>query len=223
MNRRRRRVLVLLFLLLVGGGFYLLRQPAAAGQLAASGTVEADEIAVSAETPGRVVELSVDEGARVNAGQVLARLDDSLIQVQLKQADTATRQVLESQLDKLTLRAPIGGQVLKKLVNRGEVVGAGMPILTVMNQDPLKLTLYVSERELGRVRVGQAVQVHADAFPDRDFRGEVQSIASRAEFTPRNVTSPRDRQALVFAVKVRVPNPGGDLKAGLPVDATFEE
>jgi hypothetical protein len=37
------------------------------------------------------------------------------------------------------------------------------------------------------------------------------------------VTTPRDRQALVFAVRVRVPNPGGDLKAGLPVDATFED
>jgi multidrug resistance efflux pump len=159
----------------------------------------------------------------VNRGQVVARLDDSVIQVQLKQADPAQRQVLEAQLDKLVLRAPLGGQVLKRVVSRGEVVAAGAPLLTVADQSELKLTLYVSERELGRVRVGQGVAIVADPFPGRTFRGVVQSIATRAEFTPRNVTTARDRQALVFAVRVRIPNPGDDLKAGLPVDATFED
>lgn len=223
MSHRRRAAVPLVLLLLSAVAFYLYRPPAAAGQLTASGTIEADEVAVAAEAPGRVVELLVDEGHRVAAGQTVARLDDSLIQVQLKQADVAQRQLLETQLDRLTLRAPIGGQVLKRLVNRGEVVGAGAPLVTVANQEQLRLTVYVLERELGRVRVGQPVLVRADPFPGRDFPGEVQSIATRAEFTPRNVQTPRDRQALVFAVKVRVPNPGGDLKAGLPVDATFQD
>jgi HlyD family secretion protein len=220
----RRRIAVPIVLLVVAAlAFYLYRQPVAAGQLTASGTVEADEVTVAAESPGRVVELLVEEGQRVGAGQTVARIDDALIQVQLRQADVAQRQVLEAQLDRLTLRAPIGGQVQKKLVNRGEVVAAGAPLITVANQDQLRLTVYVPERELGRVRVGQVVLVRADPFPGRDFPGEVQSIATRAEFTPRNVQTPRDRQALVFAVKVRVPNPGGDLKAGLPVDATFQD
>jgi HlyD family secretion protein len=220
---RHRLAPVLLVLIAGAAAFNFLRQPAAAGQLTASGTVEADEVVVAAESPGRVVELLVDEGARVNRGQVVARLDDSLLQVQLKQADPAQRQLLEAQLDKLTLRAPIGGQVLKRVVSRGEVVGAAAPLLTVADQSVLKLTLYVPERELGRVRVGQGVAISADPFPGRTFRGEVQSIATRAEFTPRNVQTARDRQALVFAVKVRVPNPDGGLKAGLPVDATFED
>src|SRR5437867_3630337 len=143
---------------------------------------------------------------RVAAGQVVARLDDTTIQVQLKQADPAQRQLLESQLDKLTLRAPLAGAVMKRLVNRGEVVAAGVPVITVANPELLKLTLYVPERELGRVHLGQTVQIRADPFPGRAFVGEVQSIATRAEFTPRNVQTTRDRQALVFAIKIRVPN-----------------
>lgn len=223
---RRRQLLPLALVVVLGAlavYWYVLRQPIAAGPLAASGTVEAEEVSVAAEMPGRVVELLVDEGQTVAAGQVVARLDDSLLQVQLKQADAAQRQLIESQLDRLTLRAPMGGQVLKRLVSRGEVVGAGAPLLTVANQEQLRLTLYVPERELGRVRIGQAVQIRADPYPDRTFRGEVQSIATRAEFTPRNVQTARDRQALVFAVRLRVPNPSGDLKAGVPVDATFED
>jgi hypothetical protein len=51
----------------------------------------------------------------------------------------------------------------------------------------------------------------------------VRSIATKAEFTPRNVQTQKDRQNLVFAVTVRVPNPDSALKAGLPVDAAFDE
>ena len=64
--------------------------------------------------------------------------------------------------------------------------------------------------------------MRADSFPERAFAGRVRTIATRAEFTPRNVQTQKDRQNLVFAVTVRVPNPDGALKAGLPVDATFD-
>jgi len=103
----------------------------------------------------------------------------------------------------------------------GEFVGAGGPILTVADPTNLKLTLYVIESELGRVAVGQTVSIRSDAFADRTFTGIVSTIADRAEFTPRNVQTQRDRQNLVFAVTVRLANADEALKAGLPVDATF--
>jgi len=103
----------------------------------------------------------------------------------------------------------------------GELYFPGSPILTVADPTDLKLTLYVLEADLARVGIGQSVSVHADGFADRAFLGRVKTIANRAEFTPRNIQTPRDRQNLVFAVTVRVPNPDGALKAGLPVDATF--
>ena len=159
--------------------------------------------------------------ARCAPRQPVGQIDDGMVQVQLKQAGPAERQLLEVQLERLTLRAPLTGVVLKRLARQGEVVAAGAPVLTVARLDELTLTVYVPEAELGRVAVGQAVEARADAFPGRAFPGQVQSIASRAEFTPRNVQTARDRRKLVFAVKVRLPNPGGELKPGLPVDVTF--
>ena len=75
--------------------------------------------------------------------------------------------------------------------------------------------------DVGQVRVGQAVAVTADPFPDRVFYGVVVSTNQRAEFTPRNVQTQRDRLNLVFGVKIRVDNPQGELKPGMPADATF--
>ncbi|HEY3110604.1 MAG TPA: efflux RND transporter periplasmic adaptor subunit [Chloroflexota bacterium] len=222
-RRSHRRALAPIALLLVAAlvAAWQLWPAPPAGALTASGTVEADEVTVAAESPGRLVELLVDEGSPVRSGQRLGQLDDGIVQVQLKQAGPAERQLLEVQLERLTLRSPLNGIVLKRLARQGEVVGGGAPVLTVARLDELTLTVYVPEADLGRVAVGQSVEVRADAFAGRAFAGQVQTIASRAEFTPRNVQTGRDRRKLVFAVKVRLPNGGGELKPGLPVDVTF--
>jgi HlyD family secretion protein len=63
--------------------------------------------------------------------------------------------------------------------------------------------------------------VRVDSFPARTFVGQVASIAGEAEFTPRNVQTQEERVNLVFAVKVRIPNPDQALKPGMPADATL--
>jgi len=226
MSHRPPRLLVVPVLLLLAGlAYWLFLRPApASGPLLASGTIEADEVSVASEMSGRLASLEVDEGARVEPGQALGQLADPVLEVQLRQsvADPAQHQVVKAQMDRLTLRSPVGGIVQKRLVRPGEVVAAGSPILTVANPRDLHITVYVLEAELGRVNIGQTVAVRSDAFADRVFGGTVQTIATHAEFTPRNVQTQRDRQNLVFAVKVRLPNTDGSLKAGLPGDATFE-
>ena len=214
-------VVVALLALGVWAGYqhWLSLQPP--GPLTASGTVEADEVVLSAEVTGRLVELGVEEGRSVRAADVVARLDDALIQQQLLQADAAPRRQLELQADRYQVRSPSPGTVLRVVGHVGEVVGPGAAIATVADLAQLKLTLYVLERDLGRVQVGQAVAITADPYPGRTFEGRVTAINSRAEFTPRNVQTQRDRQNLVFGVRVRVANPDRALKPGLPVDATF--
>ena len=64
--------------------------------------------------------------------------------------------------------------------------------------------------------------VTADPFPSQTFHGMVTSINQRAEFTPRNIQTQRDRLNLVFGVKVQVDNPAYALKPGMPIDATFQ-
>jgi multidrug resistance efflux pump len=225
-HRPPRRVLLAIggLLVLAIAAAWLLRNTTGGGPLTASGTVEVDEITLAAQSAGTVAELLVDEGSRVTEGQLVGHLSDPVLDVQVRQAasEPAQQQITQALMARLELRAPISGIVQKQVAHRGEYVGPGSPIVTVADPTTLKLTLYVLEGDLGRVAVGQAVGVRADAFPDRVFGGQVKTIATHAEFTPRNVQTQKDRQNLVFAVTVRVPNPDAALKAGLPVDATFD-
>ena len=206
----------------VWGAYETWRAAQPPGPLTASGTVEADEVLVGAEVAARIVALPADEGRSVQAGDVLARLDDQLPRLQYQQADPATQRQLQVQLDRYTVRAPFAGVVTRVPVRVGEIASPGETLAAVADLGHLKLTLYVLERDLASVVVGQSVAVTADPFPGRTFSGVVTSINSSAEFTPRNVQTQRDRLNLVFGVKVRVDNPGGALKPGMPVDATFQ-
>jgi multidrug resistance efflux pump len=144
----------------------------------------------------------------------------AVAEAQVGQAEAAAG-VLAAQLTRLTSVAPRGGIVTKLLVRAGETVAPGTPLLTLADLDTLTFTVYVSERDLGRVRTGQAVELAVDAYPGETFRGAISSIGTRAEFTPRNVQTKQERVNLVFAVNVRVANPDGRLKPGMPVDATI--
>jgi ABC-2 type transport system permease protein len=195
----------------------------ATGPLAASGTVEADETILSFEAPGRITVLAIDEGSAVSAGDLIGRLDDTLIQLQVRQSsEPATRQQLELQAERFTLRSPTTGVITRLLAHVGEVVTPGQPVATAADLRRLKLVLYLKEQDLGLVRVGERVAISADPFPSRSFAGTITSINSRAEFTPRNIQTQRDRLNLVFGVRVEVENPDNALKAGMPVDATFD-
>jgi multidrug resistance efflux pump len=219
-----RVLLTLVVLVVVSAGAYWLytARPwiVVGGPLVASGTLEADEVLVGTEVNGRILGLA-REGQAVQAGQVVAQLDDSLIQLQMRQVDSATQQQLVIQADRYQLRSPISGVVTRVPVHTGEVAAAGQTVVAVADLNALEMTAYVLERDLGRVKVGQEVAISADPFPGRTFNGVVTSTNQRAEFTPRNVQTQRDRLNLVFGVKIRVENPQGELKPGMPADASF--
>ncbi len=189
--------------------------------IVASGTIESEEVSIASEVMGRVTELLADEGDRVQAGDVLVRLDDTVLRLQLQMASLAERRPLELQLDKMTIRSPLDGVVARRSIRVGEVASPGAPLMVVTKPDPVELTVYVPEKEIGRVRIGQKVEVQVDSFPQEVFPGEVIFIATRAEFTPRNVQTQKDRLNLVFAVKVQIPNSDLRLKPGMPADATI--
>ncbi len=131
----------------------------------------------------------------------------------------AALEALQVQTDKFTLRAPISGLVLERPVHVGEVALPGAPLTTLADLDSVTLTVYVPEDQLGRVQIGQPVSVTVDAYPSRTFRGIVMSVASQAEFTPKNVQTREERVNMVFGVKVSLANPDHALKPGMPADA----
>jgi multidrug resistance efflux pump len=214
--------LVALVVMSAGGYWLYVTRPwiATGDRLVASGTLEADEVLVGTEVNGRIVGLA-REGEAIQAGQVVAQLDDSLIQLQMRQVDSATQQQLAIQADRYQLRSPISGVVTRVPVHTGEVAAAGQTVVAVADLNSMEMMAYVLERDLGRVKVGQEVAISTDPFPGRTFNGVVTSTNQRAEFTPRNVQTQRDRLNLVFGVKIRVDNPQGALKPGMPADATF--
>jgi len=142
-------------------------------------------------------------------------------QAQVEQAEAAL-EALELQLDKHVIRAPASGWVSSCAVDPGESVLPGTTLMVIAYLDEVNLTVYVPETDLGKVHLGQQVEVRVDSFPGEVFKGQVVYISPRAEFTPKNVQTKEERVNLVFAVKVRLPNPEHKLKPGMPADAVIK-
>ena len=233
--RRVAGIIVVLLLIAAGAGggwWYVRAHPEALDRLVAelgleaqpvegitgSGFIEAEEVSISSEVGGRIEAITVDEGDEAQEGQVLIRLDTAILKAQIRQAEAAL-EVLRVRLDKMTLRSPLAGLVTSRAINVGETAAPGGTLLTVANLDEVKLTIYVPETQIGRVTVGQEVEVQVDSYPHQVFQGRVVPISPRAEFTPKNVQTPEERVSIVFAVRVALPNAGHELKPGMPADA----
>jgi HlyD family secretion protein len=307
-------------------------------QLRVSGHVEATEVHTAAEVGGRIVELRVAEGDRIEAGAVIARLDteDTMLQIARTRADRATavaqlrlleagsraedirqaraqvdaatadtaavdaevkaaqldldrfeallkanagsvkqrddaqaradaasaRQragadrvrsaretlarleagtrpeeiqtararvaaadaqiaVLEKSVRDASVVSPISGIVTQKLVDAGEIVARGTPLVVITDLDHAWANLFVPEPMVPRVTIGQAATVLTDAGGP-GIEGKVTFVSPRAEFTPRNVQTAEERSKLVYRIKVGVDNSAGILKLGMPVDAELK-
>lgn len=122
-------------------------------------------------------------------------------------------------IENAVLFSPIDGVVLHTNIEEGETAFPGSPIITIADLTKPWIYLYVNERELGLVRIGQRARVFIDSFPGRAFNGRVVSISNRAEFTPKTIQTKDERVKLVFAVKLVVENENMALKPGMPADA----
>lgn len=127
--------------------------------------------------------------------------------------------VQDRQLRDAVLVAPSPGTVLERYTMPGEWLTLGQPALRLADLRQLDLRVYVGERELSRIKLGQSVPVRVDAWPDQALQGRVVWVASEAEFTPKNTQTREARAQLVYAVRLTVDNPDGRLLAGMPAEA----
>jgi HlyD family secretion protein len=127
------------------------------------------------------------------------------------------------QLDKSRVQNPVTGTVLATFVHAGEIVQPGQALYRIANLDTLTLRAYVSETQLHSIKLGSPVEVRIDSGENKTIAmpGTIAWIASKAEFTPTPIQTRDERADLVYAVKVRVPNPRGLLKIGMPGDVTI--
>jgi HlyD family secretion protein len=116
----------------------------------------------------------------------------------------------------LVLLAPVAGTVLARSAEPGEVIAAGVPAITVGETARPWVRVYVNQRALPRLAVGDSATVRLDGLPERPLAGRVSAINARAEFTPRVALTEEERADLVFGVKVEVVSGVELAKPGLP-------
>jgi HlyD family secretion protein len=167
---------------------------------------------------------AVKELAQAELGWKRIRAKEDEVAALERQRDQAEAALVEAQtvLADLTIVAPTDGTITTRLIDVGEVVAAGAPLLELVDLDRLYLKVYVPQVEIGKIRLGLPARIHVDAFPDRPFEATVRYIASKAEFTPKEVQTPDERVKLIYAVKLYLSeNPQHRLTPGLPADAVI--
>ena len=115
--------------------------------------------------------------------------------------------------------APLAGTVVTKAAQQGELVFPGRALAVLVDLTRPYLRVYLPERDIGKVKLGDQARVYVDSFPKRPFEAVVTEVAKKAEFTPKDVHMPDERVTLVYSVKLEIRNPQGLLKPGMPADA----
>ena len=123
---------------------------------------------------------------------------------------------LDDRISKCRIISPVGGTVLVKYAEAGELASAGKPLMKVANLEDIYLRAYFTSDQLSKVNLGDEVTVTADFGGDEryDYKGRVAWISAESEFTPKSIQTKDSRANLVYAVKIAVKN-DGRLKIGL--------
>jgi HlyD family secretion protein len=159
--------------------------------------------------------------AQLATAQLASRPDEIRAAEAQAAAATAALEQADWRLKQRTAVSTVSGVVTDTLFVRGEWVGAGQPVLTLLPPENVKARFYVPEPRLGALKVGQAVELRCDGCAE-PIRAAVTWISPQAEFTPPVIYSKDSRAKLVYLVEAR-PSPADALrlKPGQPLDVTL--
>lgn len=268
------------------GGIYLfnyMNRPELPKSIAfGNGRIEATEVDIATKIPGRLIDVSVNEGDAVKRDQIVAKLDTDELDAKVKQAqaqiqqarenrnyalaivrqrqselnlarknlarsqnlyvnnnislvqlqqhesalDTlsaalaaaktqiiaadnaisaalAQKEAIETNIDDSTLKSPVNGRVLYKMLEVGEVIGSGGKVLTVLEIDDIYMTIFLPTADAGRVKIGSEARIKLDAL-DAAIPARVSFISPEAQFTPKEIETESEREKLMFRIKVKI-------------------
>ena len=150
--------------------------------------------------------------------QIAQAQTDISVYAQAVQDAEATQAQTQANLNYLVIKSPMVGTVITRNAEPGEVIAAGAPLLTLVNQDRLYLRGFVPEGQIGGVKLGQRSLVYLDSAPDRPLEATVTRIDPKASFTPANIYFQKDRVTQVFGVELTLKDAQGLAKQGMPAD-----
>lgn len=181
----------------------------AAGQVLATikrDAIEVDVTQAQNNLQNAIIDNQRYENAYKTGGVTKQQLDNS--RLQLKNAQSAVR-AQGVRVNDTSVRAGISGMINKKMVEPGMVVSTGTALFEIVNINSLKLSVLVDESQVGRIQIGQEVDINVNVLPDEKFTGRITFIA------------PKSDASLNFPVEIEVQN-RGNLKAGMYATALFK-
>lgn len=140
------------------------------------------------------------EGAQAGLAQAQSRVGEADAAVAAAEARVES---LKVNLNDTALRAPIGGRVLYRLAEPGEVLGAGGKALTMLDLSDMYMTIYLPTDTAGQVALNSEARLVLDALPGQAIPASVSFVAAKAQFTPREVETRTEREKLMFRLKVK--------------------
>jgi HlyD family secretion protein len=129
---------------------------------------------------------------------------------------------LNEQVTRSIVKSPVNGTIIEKYSEAGELTAAGKPLVKIADLSLVKLKVYVSGAQLGRIKIGQDCIIRIDDGEKgyKSFTGTISYISGKAEFTPKIIQTKEERVTLVYAVTIDVRN-DGTMKSGMPGEAIF--
>ncbi|MCL2390340.1 MAG: efflux RND transporter periplasmic adaptor subunit [Endomicrobia bacterium] len=218
--------------------FYL----SASGNFRYNGIVEAVETNVSSRVSGTIKQYHVREGEAIKEGGLIAEIDspETLLSYNLAKSNyergrkllsdkiisEETYDGLKYQYEQANLRlswtkivSPVNGKVIYNYHENGELVNPGSKIVNIIDDSRVNLYIYVPYRKMINLKTGMKVKAFLPELKDKEFEGIIIFINDSSEFTPKNVLTERERDNLVFQVKIRFDNPDRLLKSGMTLEA----
>jgi HlyD family secretion protein len=133
-----------------------------------------------------------------------------------KQVESGAK-LIKKQVKDASITSPVSGRVLVRYVEKGELLAAGSPVCDIADLSLLWTKIYIEEKSLPFIKLGQNVSIKIDGVDDKTLEGRVSWISDKSEFTPKTILTEETKASLVFSAKIIVPNDNGILKIGMPV------
>ena len=138
-----------------------------------------------------------------------------------KQIESGAK-LIKKQVKDATITSPFSGRVLVRYVEKGELLAAGSPVCDIADISLLWTKIYIEEKNLPFIKLGQNVLIKIDGIDDKTLEGRVSWISDKSEFTPKTILTEETKASLVFSAKIIVPNNNGILKIGMPVSVIVQ-
>jgi HlyD family secretion protein len=122
-----------------------------------------------------------------------------------------------------TVTSPVKGLILETFVSKGENVSPNTSIADILDTSSLYVEVYIEESEISLLTLNQRANIQIDGKEKRTFTGKVIFFGQKAEFSPKYIISEKERQSLLYRVKIKIDKEIQQFKIGMPVTVSFEK